>query len=457
MALGDFTVNLGQGLVQWQSLAFRKSADALAVKRYSPVLRPYNSTGEANFLRGGGITLGLGKHVEATVFGSLRRRDARVEASYVAGNEPVVTSLYTTGYHRTHSEWESRNRLRIAQWGGSARFSKRNIQVGVHGVASRFSSPLEKNDAPHNRYAIRGKSWWNLGIDYSYTYQNLHFFGETAAGRNGYIATVNGLMMSLDARLDAAIVWRSIAPQYQTLNGNAFTESTMPNNERGFYAGVTVRPWTGIRIDAYADNWYFPFMRYQVHGPAQGSDYLLQVLFKPNKQVEWYIRYRKETREQNSTVPEGPVYPLTAVPRQNLRAHVAYKINPAITLFQRAEMVWVNRGASNGFTLYAECVYQPQLKPFSANMRVQYFETTDYSSRVYAYEHDVLYSYSVPALYGKGARYYANVQYDITRRLSFWFRWSQTIYREQETIGSGLDELPGNRRSEFRVQVRWVF
>ena len=75
LALGDYTVNLGQGLVQWQSLAFKKSADVLSIKRQSAVLRPYNSAGEFNFHRGAGITIRKGK-AEGTVFASLRKLSA---------------------------------------------------------------------------------------------------------------------------------------------------------------------------------------------------------------------------------------------------------------------------------------------------------------------------------------------------------------------------------------------
>jgi hypothetical protein len=57
LAIGDFTVNLGQGLTQWQSLAFKKSVDVVNIKREADVLRPYNSAGEINFHRGIGITL----------------------------------------------------------------------------------------------------------------------------------------------------------------------------------------------------------------------------------------------------------------------------------------------------------------------------------------------------------------------------------------------------------------
>ena len=52
LAIGDFTVNLGQGLIQWQSLSFTKSSQALAIKREASCLRPYHSAGEFNFHRG---------------------------------------------------------------------------------------------------------------------------------------------------------------------------------------------------------------------------------------------------------------------------------------------------------------------------------------------------------------------------------------------------------------------
>ncbi|MEO5562967.1 MAG: hypothetical protein ABIR18_06015, partial [Chitinophagaceae bacterium] len=37
LALGDFTVNMGQGLIHWQGLAFKMSAGVMNVKRQSPV------------------------------------------------------------------------------------------------------------------------------------------------------------------------------------------------------------------------------------------------------------------------------------------------------------------------------------------------------------------------------------------------------------------------------------
>ena len=52
IALGDYTVNIGQGLVQWQGLAFGKTSDAMHVFKQGNLVQPYRSAGEFNFNRG---------------------------------------------------------------------------------------------------------------------------------------------------------------------------------------------------------------------------------------------------------------------------------------------------------------------------------------------------------------------------------------------------------------------
>ena len=77
------------------------------------------------------------------------------------------------------------------------------------------------------------------------------------------------------------------------------------------------------------------------------------------------------------------------------------------------------------------------LKPYAASMRLQYFETNGYNSRLYAYENDVLYSFSIPVFYDKGYRYYLNINYDINSKLSVWIKWAQTIYKDKNLIEIG--------------------
>ena len=74
-----------------------------------------------------------------------------------------------------------------------------------------------------------------------------------------------------------------------------------------------------------------------------------------------------------------------------------------------------------------------------------------------AYENDVLYSYSIPAFSDKGFRYYFTFNYDVSKKVAFWLRLAQTIYRNRNTVGSGLDEIQGNKKTELKAQIRWVF
>jgi hypothetical protein len=123
-------------------------------------------------------------------------------------------------------------------------------------------------------------------------------------------------------------------------------------------------------------------------------------------------------------------------------------------------MNWYDKkGANpqNGFLAYVDLLYKPMMKKYSANMRLQYFETDGYDSRLYAYENDVLYSFSIPVFYDKGYRYYVNVNYDVSKRLSCWFRLAQTVFKDKTTVGSGLDEIKGNKRTEVKFQVLYYF
>ena len=458
LALGDFSVNMGQGLIQWQGLAFKKSVDVMGVKRQSAVLRPYSSAGEFYFHRGAGITIRKGR-IESTAFVSLRKLGGNFVADTV-NNEDFISSFLTSGYHRTVSENEDRNNLTQTTFGGNVIYRSNKWHVGVNGIYYNFSLPIEKRNEPYNLYAISGKQWYNFSVDYSYTYKNLHFFGEAAADRNFNKAFVNGLLLSVDPRVDISFVQRTIHMAYQSINGNAFTENTYPTNETGFYAGITIRPATGWRFDMYGDVYKFPWLKYLVDAPSHGKDYLAQFTYTPNKQVEVYTRFRNETKQSNQSDNISVTNFLATIPKQSWRTQVMYKISPALALRNRIELLWYdNKGVNKekGFLTFFDFIYKPMMRPVSGVLRLQYFETDGYNSRIYAYENDVLYSYSIPAFSDKGFRYYLTLNYDLSKKLSFWLRWAQTIYKNKVTVGSGLDEIQGNWRSEAKIQARWLF
>ena len=149
-----------------------------------------------------------------------------------------------------------------------------------------------------------------------------------------------------------------------------------------------------------------------------------------------------------------------SLPRQNWRTQISFRINQSIALRSRTELLWYDKNGENaekGFLTFFDVLYKPMLKNYSGNIRLQYFETDGYDSRIYAYENDVLFYYSIPAFFDKGFRYYLNLNYTLNTKISFWLKWAQTIYSDAESIGSGLDEIPGSLKSEIRILGRIVF
>jgi Helix-hairpin-helix motif len=460
LALGDFTVNLGQGLTQWQNLAFKKSADVIAIKRESDVLRPYNATGEINFHRGAGITL-LKKEWQATVFASYKKTDANLVTDTLPTTEDFISSLQTSGYHRTRTEAADKGVQQQLAYGGNISWQNKKWHIGINAVNYKFNLPLQKGNEPYNLYALTGTSFGNYSIDYSYTYKNIHLFGEVASTAQFNKAFVNGLLISASSVVDMSFLYRNISPAYQSLYASAFTENVSPANEKGFYAGIAIHPGSSWRADAYIDIYQFPWLKFRIDAPSAGSDYLGQLTYTPNKQLEIYTRFRASSKAINFN-PDGvnQLPPVIIQPRQNWRTQFSYKVNTVITLRTRAELVWFNTQApqkEQGFLTYFDFLYKPQLKPLSAAMRLQYFETDGYNTRLYAYENDVLYSYSIPVFYDKGIRYYCNINYDVSRKLSIWARVAQTIFNGKTLIGSGLDEIKGNRRTEIKLQMLYKF
>ncbi|HOZ69726.1 MAG TPA: helix-hairpin-helix domain-containing protein [Chitinophagaceae bacterium] len=458
LAIGDFTVNLGQGLIQWQSLAFKKSTAITAVKRQSAVLRPYHSAGEFNFQRGLGITIRKGK-LESTVFVSLRKLSSNINADTV-NQEDYVSSLLTGGYHRNNSELEDRHNLSQFSAGGNFQYRLRQGHIGWNMVYYRYDKPLQKRPEPYNLFAWRGREWKNTSIDYSYTWRNLHFFGEAAIDQAGYASLLNGILVSTDNKVDLSFMHRKLSPAYQSVQGNAFTENTLPSNETGFYMGISIRPYTGWKLDGYLDFYRFPWLKYRVDAPGGGKDWVIQLSYSPNRETLLYTRYRRETKTGNEAGDTAILHVTGLIARESWRTQLNYKVSAMWTFRSRVELVWYNRGgveAESGFLGLLDLLYKPLMKPWSGGLRLQYGETDGYNSRIYAYENDVLYNYSIPAFSGKGFRYYINVQLDAGDRLTIWAKWAQTLFLEKKYATDEGEGSVGKAGSLFKLQLRYIF
>ncbi|MEJ7679980.1 MAG: hypothetical protein WKG06_19410 [Segetibacter sp.] len=272
-------------------------------------------------MRGAGITAG-GENLNVTAFASVRKLDASFNNDTTQNNIDFISSIAISGYHRTFNEVAKKNIITQTSFGGNVSFRKNSFHIGVNGIAFKFSVPLVRDIQPYNQYAIQGKEWYNYSVDYSYTFRNFHFFSEAAMDKRNSKAFIGGIIASLDPKVDVSLVYRNIEKTYQTLYGNAFTESVFPTNEKGLFTGISIKPAIFLKIDAYADIFSFPWLRYRADAPTKGSEYLLQITYKPNKQLEVYTRLRNENKAINISGLDSSTKPVYIRPRTNWRTQV---------------------------------------------------------------------------------------------------------------------------------------
>src|SRR5690606_38497650 len=142
--------------------------------------------------------------------------------------------------------------------------------------------------------------------------------------------------------------------------------------------------------------------------PSKGYEYLGQLTWAPTRQFSVYVRARSKTKEMNTGEAAVADY-LVNRTQNNYRLNLSYKISQAVTIHSRVEWVKVNNEESpdeSGLMVYQDIIFKPLSSPLSGAVRYGLFDTDSYDSRIYAYENDILYSYSIPAFYNKGYRYY---------------------------------------------------
>lgn len=458
-AIGDFQAQFGQGLTFWSGLAFGKTADGISIKRNAMGLRPYTAVDENLFLRGAATTWQFGK-IQGTVFFSHKKIDGSVSIDSTRDEIATITSFLTSGLHRTPSEIARRKTVSETIYGGNLSFISRRLRLGITGVHYVFGTNYQRTDKLYNMYEFSGKQNTNIGIDYNYVFRNFNFFGETALSANGSIASTNGVLLSVDPRLTFVAMYRYFPRNYQAVYANAISENTRIINERATYFGFRAQILKSWNLMGYIDIFKFPWLRYQVDAPSKGYEYLAQLTFMPSKNLEAYLRVRRQLKEINTNDEELAIDYLDEYTITNYRFNITYRISPSFQFRNRVEHCVYERGndgKEKGWLMYQDITYKALKSPVSLSFRYALFDTETYNARIYAYENDVLYAFSIPAYYYKGSRTYLTLRYNIVRGIDVWLRYAVTFYNNRNVISSGTSQINGSTRSELKAQVRFRF
>ncbi|MDR0714903.1 MAG: hypothetical protein LBF89_11705 [Bacteroidales bacterium] len=458
LILGDYRADFGQGLTLWSGMKLGKISMLMNAVRYNQSLRYHCSVDENRFFRGAGATFDL-KFLEATLFYSCKDIDASISEKDENGKALSASTFPYTGYHRTPTEIAQKDAAKEQIAGINLSFTRTDWHIGATADCYAYSLALVPPPNAYNRFDFSGKSGGNYSFDFRVRLGNAVFYGEQAWNGNGAAGGVYGSQMLIGEHLTANLFYRHYAKNFHSRYGNAFGENARNSNEEGFFLGWNLNLSGKWMLASYWDIFRFPWMRYRTHAPSFGQDIFWQTDYTPSYSTKFYLRLRYREKEENAA--QAQVNTTVPVKTQTAKLVFSHQITETVGIGNHLEIKNYRKAnaTSAGYFLSQDIRAGIQLSGHALQLTFRFalFDTDDYDSRIYAYENDMLYTLSIPAFSDRGMRLYLMSKYSIGQRLDVRLRYASTHYTDRNTIGSGLNEIQGNKASEIKAQVIFKF
>ncbi len=449
LVVGDYVVQWGQGLTMWQGFEMGKSTDVDQISRFNQGIRPYSSTEENSYMRGVAGDLQFGKfHFQPLL--SYKKFDANTDS---IEDRKVFTSFQTSGLHRTDSEIEDKNSVYALVGGAHITYKPGRLEIGVSGVHTKYQFPLERADALYNQFLYEGKQITNVGLDYRYSLNRLYLFGEMASSFRG-VAALNGFIFQPVGQVSFSGLYRNISKKYNSSAAAAFTENSRVNDEEGLFLGLRVLPASKLSLNAYADFFQYKWIKYTTAFPGKGHEFMLRADYTIARNWQLYARcfYESKPLKVSSAVVRYNEQQI----RRGVRLQLSGDLSSCFSIRTRVEHSYYEHDHhAEGFMVSQDLGYHGKNERSGFWFRVAYFDTDDYDSRIYAYENDLLFQFSIPAFYGEGVRSYVNGKVKICEKIECWFKCSRTWFLGVTSLGSGDTAIDGSTRTEVKLQLRF--
>ena len=443
LALGDFRLGFGEGLVLDTDFSFGKST-LFHMGDRPATLKKFSSTSETSFFRGVAAALRLGRF-EVTAFYSYLPMDATLK------NDKNISTLKTDGLHRTLLELSKKHNVTEQSVGGDVTWRARGISWGATVFYQHFSRPFERGDALYRRYYPQGKDFLNASMHYRWRHKNFLFSGETAFSDvyQGW-ATLNKAVYRFNSRYSVMALQRLFTYQYVGLRACSFSEGGDVRNESGWYVGAEASPLNELKLAAYVDYFRFPWPKFGIPYTSDGFEGSLQADWILRRDLNFSGRYQLKRKERYG---EPFLY-------HKLKMQCQYfPVDRAeLRLLGRYTRVRDQYGYHvRGFLLNGITKWSTPEERLRLSLSFAYFDSEDYKAPMSFYEPSVLYAFSFLTMQGRGVRMAGNVRWDCTRWLMLMLKFGSTGYFDREEIGEGLQRIGGRWKNDLSLLLRCKF
>ncbi|MDR2622934.1 MAG: helix-hairpin-helix domain-containing protein, partial [Dysgonamonadaceae bacterium] len=421
------------------------------VNQSNEAIKRHASPNETDFFRGLAGALKF-NNLQINLFYSHRKQDANADSA-------TIYTFKTDGYNRIPNDINKRKTATVDMGGSHIRWRNEAFNLGLTFVYYSFGGKeLNPDPKPYNLFYLRGKSYFNSGMNYSFKAKRFSFKGEAALDADGKWATVNNLLLNPASSVNLIFSYRNYARDYNAFYAKAFSESSGVRNENGFYMGVKLHPFRQWELSAYVDYFRFPWLRYGVNSSSSGRDGLVQVNYKPSEDWQMQLRYKYKEKEKNVIQENGNHTFILPYQQQRWQFRFDYRHSSLELKTQADYNLYTDDSQSQpGWSLTQTFGFAPDKSKFRIDGSLGYFHANDWNSRISIYEKNILYAFYYPSFSGEGLRFYTVVKWKIAPSLTIYLKLANTRYFDRDVIGSDLEEIQGRDKTDVYCLLKYEF
>ena len=376
------------------------------------VLAPVFRTGKSNYVLSAGQTAAGLRYYSSVDGEGLHGAGATLRWEWNKSTRLDISALYSMSHYQD-TTWRH-------VVGANITLRHKRLEVQMTAIGKIYSDSIHPyRNAKYNRHYFRGRHQAVAGASVRYNHGWFDAFAEVAASQNTQwgIGVIVGSRFYPADGVSLVALYRYYSPWFDNEQGYAFSETSRINDENGGYVGFDITRWKNWRLSGYGDVFYFSGYKYGLGNDTAtlGFDAMAEAQYiRPN----WRTGLRLRARKKGEAVYSARAQAEWTRGAWSLRttADANYAKSYGVSLAQDVALDFSKLSALNAKL------------PLSLRLRLQFFDARDWNNRIYIYEHDVLYAFSIPATYGLGGRAYLCLRWQIIKQLALYFRISETVY-----------------------------
>ncbi len=495
--VGNYQLQLGQGLTLWSGFAPWNSNDG-SLWRYGRGIRPASAFSEYDMLQGAAATVDITRYIEATAFVSYTNRDATQRKDTANGTEPIFSSIYRSGYHRTQAELDKRNQLQETLFGANLRYHRQHLTIGATAYHVGYDRDVLPKLTYYNAHYFRGNANTALGLDASYRLRNWLFFAEASLNpwksdtqgddniafrhRAAYIAGLE-LLARNNGRLSLSL--RHFDTLYVNTFAAPFALGSTAQSESGLFLSGNTRLPGDIDAVLSLNVSHFPLPKYQIREASNAALLRLWLSWdfpRGTISLQYRLRSKAQSTAENGVTVTHQIHRHVAqlflrlqpseqwsfttradlslyhVPQTEKNGYKAAEGGSGKASEDNTTSSFVST-QETGFLLRQTINYTApwQRMPITLTGILAYFDAQDYDVRLYAMESDFLYEMGQVMYYGRGFRTSLLIRCNLSRNITLSVKYSYMLYPDVNHLGNNNTQIDVNHRQEIKAQLRMTF